>query len=466
MACSHPDFAPPYGASPCGGALKTAVTDTVDDRFNDYLAPGFSADALPGLGLLLRGRDLLKAFSALFHGGEGSVLARLLVLRTLGARVDPPDISPAELREQLSFIDPIKLDTIVGRLKDHELIVWEPELQRYRVGPLGRKALAALSTLLEFEAFDQDGLGYLTAQIAASQALGVIPAEELSHLLSRLTELRDDFDRAVLSGSEHRIRAATDKLDQVWKWVERGTEVVRKITTDVDLDLDPSTHRLAQAVGRAQSALLRQAGVFARALNQIDRDRIHLGQSGLSSSDLVGWLREQSADALVELSDELWVAPPRPAFVQDQIALDVAEFELVDRERAAQQATALPQGTAAPGTAELPMATEDTQLLERWRDQLDAVREQTALEALVPAGNYADSAYRLSLLGLLGDPESVALDGPAAQLSRLGLQVSFSNDKIDLGGASGIALISAGDVRPYSAGPAPKRRKAARSPEQ
>lgn len=427
------------------------MTDTPDDRFHDFLAPGFAPDDLPGLGLLLRGRELLRAFSALFHGGEGGVLARLLVLRTLGSRIDPPDISPAEVREHLGYLDPVKLDTILGRLKDHDLVVWETEIQRYRVSPLGRKTLAALSTLLEFEAFDHDGVGYLTAQIAASQAVGVVPSDELSHLLSRLTELRDDFDRAVLSGSEYRIRAASARLDQVWQWVERGTEVVRKITADADLDLDPSTHRLAQAVGRAQSALLRQASVFARALNQIDRDRIHLGQSGLSSSDLVGWLRDQSAERLAGFADELWIAPPRPAFIQDQIALDVAEFELVDRERAAQSSSILPDGAKAPRTDALPIETEDTSRLQRWRDELGEVQRETALSKLVPGDDYAASAYRLSLLGLLGDPESAALDGPAADIARLALRVTFSNDKIDLHGRGGIALMSAGDVRPLVA---------------
>lgn len=427
------------------------MTESPDDRLNDFLAPGFSAEELPGLALLLRGRELLRAFSALFHGGEGGVLARLLVLRTLGARVDPPDISPSELREQLCYLDPVKLDTILGRLKDHELVVWETEIQRYRVSPLGRKTLAALSTLLEFEAFDHDGVGYLTAQIAASQAVGVVPSDELSHLLSRLTELRGDFDRAVLSGSEYRIRAASARLDQVWQWVERGTDVVRKITADTDLDLDPGTHRLAQAVGRAQSALLRQTSVFARALNQIDRDRIHLGQSGLSSSDLVGWLRDQSAERLAGFAEELWIAPPRPAFIQDQIALDVAEFELVDRERSAQLATALPEGAKAPRTDALPIETEDTSRLQRWRDELGEVRRETELSRLVPSDDYAASAYRLSLLGLLGDPESAALDGPAADIARLALRVTFSNDKIDLRGRGGIALMSAGEVRPLVA---------------
>ena len=192
----------------------------------------------------------------------------------------------------------MKLETVVQRLKEHELLTWDNETQRYRVSPLGRKALAAVSTLLEFEHDDDDGLGYITAQLAAGQAVGRVSADELAHLLSRLSELKEDFDRAVLSGSEHRIRRAAQRLDSVWTWVEKGTEVVSAITDSEDLD--SSTHRLAQAVGRAQSALLRQAGIFQRELNKIDQHRVHLGRTGLSSSDLVGWLRSLTPDALAQ----------------------------------------------------------------------------------------------------------------------------------------------------------------------
>ncbi|MGC1547071.1 MAG: hypothetical protein WA777_00930, partial [Rhodanobacter sp.] len=160
--------------------MNSLVVDSsdADERLQDVLREGVRAEDLPSVFPLLRGRTLLRAFSALFHGGEAQVLLRLLVLRTLGARAHAPEWTPSEIREQLVFVDAVKLETVVQRLKDHELLVWDGETQRYRVSPLGRKALAAVASLLEFERDDEDGLGYLTAQLAAGQAVGRLSADE------------------------------------------------------------------------------------------------------------------------------------------------------------------------------------------------------------------------------------------------------------------------------------------------
>ncbi|WP_445145619.1 hypothetical protein [Dyella sp. Tek66A03] len=416
-----------------------------DERLQDVLREGISAEDLPAVFPLLRGRSLLRAFSALFHGSEAQVLLRLLILRTLGARAHAPEWTPAEIRDQLAFVEPVKLETVVQRLKDHELLTWDSETQRYRISPLGRKALAAVATLLEFERDDEDGLGYLTAQLAAGQAVGRLSADELSHLLSRLSELKDDFDRAVLSGSEHRIRHAATRLDSVWDWVEKGTEVVRRIADSADLD--PATHRLAQAVGRAQSALLRQAGIFQRELNKIDQHRVHLGRTGLSSSDLVAWLRSLSADALAQHADDAAHLPLQPPFLQDQIALDVAEFELLERERAAAENTTIPDAESTPTTADLPMDEDDLAPLLAWHGELAALTQPLELSDALRGEDYALSAYRLSLLGLLGDPESSALQGPTADLARLPLALEIEPRLIDPGLAA-IALVSAGRLHP------------------
>ncbi|RAO76675.1 hypothetical protein [Dyella jiangningensis] len=416
-----------------------------DERLQDVLRDGVTAEDLPAVFPLLRGRALLRAFSALFHGGEAQVLLRLLVLRTLGARAHAPEWAPAEIRDQLAFVEPVKLETVVQRLKEHELLAWDSETLRYRVSPLGRKALAAVSTLLEFERDDEDGLGYITAQLAAGQAVGRISADELGHLLSRLSELKEDFDRAVLSGSEYRIRRAAQRLESVWTWVEKGTEVVRAIADNEDLD--PAAHRLAQAVGRAQSALLRQAGVFQRELNKIDQHRVHLGRTGLSSSDLVAWLRSLTSDALSQHADEAHLLPLHPPFLQDQIALDVAEFELLERERAAAESTELPGAEATPTTHDLPIDEEDLSPLLDWHGELALVISPLELTDALRGDDYALSAYRLSLLGLLGDPESSALQGPTADLARLPLQLEIEPRLVDPGLAT-IALVSAGRLHP------------------
>ncbi|MBB3226156.1 hypothetical protein FHW69_000746 [Luteibacter sp. Sphag1AF] len=416
-----------------------------DERLQDLFRDGIVAEDLPSAFPLLRGRALLRAFSALFHGSEAQVLLRLLVLRTLGNRSHAPEWAPPEIREALAFVDPVKLDTVVQRLKDHELLVWDSETLRYRLGQLGRKALAALATMLEFERDDDDGLGYLTAQLAAGQAVGRISVDELGHLLSRLSELKDDFDRAVLSGSEHRIRRAAERLDSVWTWVEKGTEIVSRIGEQEDID--PAAHRLAQAVGRAQSALLRQAGTFQRELNKIDQHRVHLGRTGLSSSDLVGWLRSLDVEALAAHADGQSLMPLPAPFIHDQIALDVAEFELLERERVAAEITALPDAESTPDTADLPMDDEDLRHLESWHAQLAAITAPVTLESTLVGDDYALSAYRLSLLGLLGDPESAALEGGTAELARLPLALDIEPHLIDVD-LPRIALVSAGRLVP------------------
>lgn len=416
-----------------------------DERLQDVLREGVTAEDLPAVFPLLRGRSLLRAFSALFHGGEAQVLLRLLVLRTLGARAHAPEWTPSEIRDQLAFVEPVKLETVVQRLKEHELLTWDSETLRYRISPLGRKALASVATLLEFEHDDEDGLGYLTAQLAAGQAVGRISADELGHLLSRLSELKEDFDRAVLSGSEHRIRRAAVRLDSVWSWVEKGTEVVSSIANSEELD--SATHRLAQAVGRAQSALLRQAGIFQRELNKIDQHRVHLGRTGLSSSDLVAWLRSLTPEALAQHADDAHLLPLQPPFLQDQIALDVAEYELLERERAAAESTALPTAETTPDTADLPMDEDDLSPLLDWHGELAALHQPLELSDALRGDDYALSAYRLSLLGLLGDPESSALQGPTADLARLPLKLEIEPRLIDPGLAA-IALVSAGRLHP------------------
>jgi len=425
-----------------------ADTTVHDERLQDLFRDGVVAEDLPTVFPLLRGRSLLRTFSALFHGSEAQVLLRLLVLRTLGARTHATEWAPQEIRDHLSFVDPVKLETVVQRLKDHDLLVYDTETLRYRVGPMGRKALGALATMLEFENDDDDGLGYLTAQLAAGQAVGRVSADELGHLLSRLTELKEDFDRAVLSGSEHRIRRAAERLDSVWTWVEKGTEIVAAITEAEELE--PVAHRLAQAVGRAQSALLRQAGVFQRELNKIDQHRVHLGRTGLSSSDLVGWLRAQDIDTLASFEEGQLSLPLPAPFLHDQIALDVAEYELLERERLAAEVTTLPGAEEPPDTADLPMGEEDVRYLDDWHAELAAIVAPRELaETLIP-NDYALSAYRLSLLGLLGDPESAALEGGTADLARLPLALEIEPVLIDPE-LPQIALVSAGRLRPRTA---------------
>ncbi|MBD9378992.1 hypothetical protein [Pseudoxanthomonas sp. PXM04] len=435
--------------------------DAASPPLHDYLRDGIAAADLPDLHPLLAARDQLRAFSTLFHGGEENVMVRLLVLRTIGERGQAPDWSPQELREQFAYLDPVKFDTVLGRLRENGLLLWEAHSQRYRISPVGRQALAAIGMLLQFNR-EGDELAYVTAQLAAGQAVGRVGADDLQHLLSRLNELREDFDQAVLSGSEHRIQRAADTLQSVWQWVEKGTELIRDIAADGDLDT--ATHRVAQQIGRAQSALLRQASVFQRALNQLDRHRVHLGASGLSSSDVNRFLRARDIDALAALADDVLVRTPMPAFVLGPIALDVAEYELVEREREGQESTALPPAQQAPSDTQAPVAQNDYAHAEQWLDQLAGLDQEAPLADWVPQESFALSAYRLSLLGLIGDAGAENRQGVGASLAQLPMQwrVEPVFEEVQ---RAGVAYMSRGQLLPQSA-PTPAMPVATRKPDK
>jgi hypothetical protein len=133
--------------------------------------------------------------------------------------------------------------------------------------------------------------------------------------------------------------------------------------------------------------------------------------------------------------------------VQDAIALDVAEFELLERERAAQETASLPGASEAPATDTLPVVEDELQPLHTWRGILTALPAARPLHEIVPTHRYAETAYRLSLLGLLGDPESAALDGPAADLARLPLRLEVGLDHLPVEHPE-IVLISEGRLIP------------------
>lgn len=220
----------------------------------DFLAPGVAAVDLPELFPLLAAKPLLAAFTALFHGSEDAVIARLLVLREIGARAEAPHWMPAELVARFAYIDEVKLNTILKRLREHDLLVWDSERHFYQLAATGRMALTALEHLLQFSAEDDAELGYITSQIAAGTATGRVSAEVLRHLLARLTELEDEFEQAVRSGSEYQLKLAQDKLASVWQWMEKGTEVMKNLSHD-GLD-DSSAWRLAQEIGVRQSRIM------------------------------------------------------------------------------------------------------------------------------------------------------------------------------------------------------------------
>ena len=227
-------------------------------------------------------------------------------------------------------------------------------------------------------------------------------------------------------------RAAQHRLESVWRWVAKSTDVVRGLTCDERLSL--TTLSQAQAIALAQSRMLALAGTFERRLAQLAAQRVHLGSSGLTSTDIADWLRHQGLARLAGLADGVIAANVEPAFLTTPELADVAEYELLGRERAREHDHALP----AAASAETADAVEAERLLEAEAlyDTLAALQVLPAdgvpISDAVLAASYNETAYRLSLLSLLGDPESRSDRGVIAALAKLPLALS--------GGAAVLAL--------------------------
>ena len=198
----------------------------------------------------------------------------------------------------------------------------------YRVTPMARNVLSALDTLLALGQPEDDEaeMGFLLSQVAGAQAVGGVTVDQLQ--ASAGPPGRPD--RGILatrSPPAPNSACAPRRPSGTWPATgsRRAREILRAITSDERADA--ATHKAAQAIGRAQSALLNMQGMFSRALNQIERQRVHLGQSGLSTTDVKRWLLAH--DDLASLAAGAIDRPVVPLFGTPAEMIDVAETELL-----------------------------------------------------------------------------------------------------------------------------------------
>ncbi|WP_151634340.1 hypothetical protein [Noviherbaspirillum aerium] len=403
-----------------------------------YFKPDISPDDIEQVHRLRGAQPLLQGFTALFYGGADGILIRLLVLHELASDPNASTLTRADINAKLGYLEAESLETVLYRLRSHQLLNWDAGQGVYRVTPLARNILSAIDSLITLAQDDDDAeMGFLLSQVAGSQAVGGVTVEQLQHLLGRMVDLTEEFRDAIASGSEFRLRAAQEKWHTACDWVEKGSQILHAITNDPDADA--ATHRAAQAIGRAQSALLNMQGMFSRALNQIERQRVHLGQSGLSTTDIKTWLMNH--EDLAGLASNAVAMPVTPMFITPSEMIDVAEAELFADKNTALPA-ALPAGeNASIVSNEIPAMPVE---LDAWLNRLSAFAASAAKTAsdggsagskvqdtLLPA-SFAVASYRASLLPLLGDESEASLQGGTATMARLPLEFAPQDGMVTL----------------------------------
>ena len=183
--------------------------------------------------------------------------------------------------------------------------------------------------------------------------------------------------------------------------------------------------------------------VFQRVLNDIDRQRVHLGATGLSTSDLVFFLRQCTLDDLGRLIAPHLARPVRPLFLLTDLITDQAEYELLQRKRHVVEwcDSRRPRTRLSP-----PQRAAEFPELGRLVTQLQSeTRPTVPLTEVVPWGSFEESAYRLSMLSLLGDSEAAESGGLVARLASLPYTLDIESEEAVVDRA-GVARMNAGHL--------------------
>jgi hypothetical protein len=134
------------------------------------------------------------------------------------------------------------------------------------------------------------------------------------------------------------------------------------------------------------------------------------------------------------------------AFALGDIALDIAEFELIDKVRPERLSAPLPDACETAVSEAVELEPPDYAELDRWRDALRVAPDGWPLAAALPLRDYELSSYRLSLLSILGDQESATMDGPVADLARLDRRLEWTGNPVPVN-RDGVAEMSEGRLR-------------------
>src|SRR5512136_2794560 len=109
------------------------MSEQIEDSLNNFFVEGVVPQDVPQFFPLFAAKPLIGAMIALFRGGDNEVMVRLMVLREIGLRAEAPEWSRHELNTHFSFIAEAKLNTVLNRLREHELLLWDNERHVYRL---------------------------------------------------------------------------------------------------------------------------------------------------------------------------------------------------------------------------------------------------------------------------------------------------------------------------------------------
>lgn len=421
--------------------IKNSTQSEADTTFVDYFHdPDAVADSVVAWQLESNGAQL-DAVRLLFQGTVALARLRLWALFILVGQ-GKAFLSREELDSLYYALRPEAADAVIKRFRDAALLNWDESQRQYGVTPLAQQVSGLLASLAQPA---DDELAGLLSQVVGADQLGTLQGNQVHMLQAQLVRLHHEFSDAIASGSEFRLREARKRYDRAARLIDRASNAITAIISNARGE--HALEQTARALGLAQSRLLAMASQFNRALQQVDRQRVTLGTTGITSTDVKRWLQTQIQ--LDQLCEAALHTPVALAVLAPHEMLDVAEAEFERDRPGVVSDEPLPKPQVAPvgdlTAVALPKELGAlSNLLVQWGldHASETIKGNTAVhhlayEALLAdvggvAARYAQVAYKAQLLPLLGDAQAQDLAGATGELARQPWRVQWHTDLIAL----------------------------------
>jgi hypothetical protein len=405
------------------------VESTLADYFRD---PDALLDS-PLAWQLEHHTEAVDALRLLFQGAPALVRLRLWMLFTLVGQ-GQATLTREALDALFYAVRPEALDSVLKRFREAALLSWDDSQRQYGLTALAQHLATMLTPVGQPV---EDELAGLLSQVVGADQLGTLDGNQVHMLQAQLVRLHHEFSDAIASGSEFRLREARKRYDRAARLIDKASNTITTIISNARGQR--ALEQAARALGLAQSRLLAMASQFNRALQQVDRQRVTLGTTGITSTDVKRWLQTQTH--LERLIDTALHSPVALTVLAPHELLDVTEAEFERDRPEAQHAEPLPASQTAPvgdlTAVALPQELNDlSALLAQWgsahADESADPAAHTVHAALLAetegqVARYAQVAYKTQLLPLLGDAQARDLPGATGELARQPWRLQWHN---------------------------------------
>jgi hypothetical protein len=409
----------------------------------DYLAPGVVPEDVRGLAELSPVRSFQPLLRELLLGGPDDFWVRLFFMRELLADAETSWTQEGIASKFPQFGEEPRRD-IVRRLTRGGWLGFADG--RYAVTALGETAIS-ITGLLGDLANRVGDLGLVVHSLKMAHEYGLDASTQLDQLRHKLAVIGEQMERAYDSKSEHAILEARKMLESSLPWVESARQVLETYTLDT-----PEEHERVRSTHDLLSRLHHWVSALQRALNDIGKRRIHLGEGGLTMRDITAFLARADVNSLVALTNGIIYTAPEMRFVIPDNMLSEAEYEICVREVPEEDR----RGWSDPTHAESvePELAAGGPIEDFVYDMRRVItdRQSIAVSKFVSRESWATTAYRFTLLALAGgridvDAEAENL-GPGRLLASLPIDVEFDHTKRDVTNGEFSSEMTSGRIVP------------------